>query len=91
MNLYPPIYPGESILHPSTFPGGNFDSIWDKAALHVGFVHSNINVDTKPEIGFDLLAIEQQARAARNAWIASELKSAYAAVARKLGRPGRTA
>lgn len=83
MKLYPPIYPGESILHPGTLPGGDFDSVWSKAALLSGFVRSNTGADSRPDFSIDVLAVEQQARAARNAWIAAKLKSYYAAIVHK--------
>jgi len=83
MKLYPPIYPGESILHPGTLPGGDFDSVWAKAALLAGFVRSNKAADDRPVFSVDALAVEQEARAARNAWIASQLKSYFSSKKRK--------
>lgn len=88
MKLYPPIYPGESIFHPGPFPGGDIDGSWARAALRSFFVRSNRRAQAIPEIGFDVLAIEHRARAARSAWIAGELKSAFAALARRLKHPG---
>ncbi len=86
MRLYPPIYPGESILHPGKLPGGDFDGVWAKAALLADFVRGNTTANDRPEFGVDVLAVEQQARAARNEWIAIQLKSYYAAIVRKLRR-----
>ena len=91
MKLYPPIYPGESLFHPGTFPGGDIKSIWPAAIFGTGFVRSKSNVPARPDIRFDPLAIEQQARFARNEWIASRLKFYYAAIRHKLERPGAVA
>ncbi len=83
MKLYPPMYPGESILHPGKLPGGDFGSVWAKAALWTGFVRSNTAAAKRPEFGIDVLAVEQQARAARNARIASQIKSYFTAKKRQ--------
>jgi hypothetical protein len=84
MKIYPPLYPGESFFHPGTVPGGDVESIWPAAALRAAFVRSNTAAPTRPDNEFDVLGIEQQARAARNAWIAGRLKFYYAAIKGKL-------
>ena len=83
MKLYPPIYPGDNILQPGQVPGGDVESEWTKTALKAPFVRSTISADGKLESKIDLVAIEEQARAARSAWIGSQLKSLYAALGRK--------
>ncbi len=83
MKFYPPIYPGESILQPGTVPGGELESEWTHAALKVPFVRSSMGAKRAPEAGIDLIAIEEQARAARSAWIGSQIKSLYATLTRK--------
>ena len=86
MKLYPPIYPGDNILQPGEAPGGDVESEWTEAALRVPFVHSSMGTDGKLESRIDLIEIEEQARAARSAWVGSHLKSLYAALGRMFER-----
>lgn len=89
MKLYPPMYPGDSILQPATVPGGDAKSVWSTASLRASFVRSNNAVESAPDAGVDLIAIEAQARAARNAWVGSKLKSYYQALVQKFARGGQ--
>ncbi len=91
MKFYPPIYPGESLFHPGKFPGGDADGAWTAAAFLSFFVRSNTRPEAIPEVSVNVLAVEQQARAARNAWIAGELKSYYASIMHRLGRAAKAA
>ena len=86
MKLYAPIYPGDSMLQPGEVPGGDSESEWTKAALGASFVHSTIGQDGESEPRIDLIDIEERARAARSAWIGSQLKSLYAALERMFER-----
>ena len=86
MKLYAPIYPGDSMLQPGEVPGGDSESEWTKAALSASFVHSTIGLDGESEPRIDLMDIEERARAARSAWIGSQLKSLYAALERMFER-----
>lgn len=88
MKLYPPIYPGDSFLQPGKVPGGDAEGSWNAAALRMFVVRSNMRADREPEFMLDFTAIEQQARAARSAWIGSKLKSYYQALVRKFERAG---
>ena len=83
MKLYPPIYPGDSILRPGTVPGESIASAWEALAFRAPIVRSNMRVASVPEPRIDIAAIEQQARAMRSAWIGKELKRLYRAWARK--------
>jgi len=89
MKLYPPIYPGDSIVQPGKLPGGDIESATEKAALQAWFVRSSIDVERAPESRIDYVSIEERARAARSAWIGEQLKSLYAAVAHKFERAKR--
>lgn len=84
MKLYPPIYPGDSILQPGTVPGSDAETVTAEAAFQAGFVRSSIAFEGAPESSIDMVSIEEQARAARSAWIGSQLKSFYAALAHKV-------
>lgn len=86
MKLYPPIFPGDSILQPGTLPGGDAESTTAQAAFAAPFVRSNIGAGRAPESRIDLVSIEERARAERNAYIAGRLKSLYAALTRGFGR-----
>lgn len=83
MKLYPAIYPGDSILQPGKFPGGDALSSWNAAAFGALFVRGNTVVERTPDSFIDLIGIEQRARAARSAWIGGKMKAFYAAVARR--------
>jgi hypothetical protein len=83
MKLYPPIYPGDSILRPGTVPGGDVEDATAKAPVLASFVRSGIGEESAPDSTIDLVAIEERARAVRSAWIGSQLKSLYATLARK--------
>ncbi len=83
MKLYPPIYPGDSILQPGTVPGGDVKDTGAKAAMQALFVRSSITEKSATESRIDLVSIEERARAARSAWIGSQLKSLYSTLARK--------
>jgi hypothetical protein len=89
MRLYPPMYPGDSILQPGTVPGGGIASTRAVAIFRTSFVRSNIRAESVPEARVDVAAIEQQARAARSVWIGSKLKSYYEALVRKFARGGQ--
>ncbi|MBE0619214.1 MAG: hypothetical protein IH605_01350 [Burkholderiales bacterium] len=86
MKLYPPMYPGDSILHPGSVPGGDVEDTGAKAAIQPLFVRSSISEKSAPESRIDLVAIEERARAARSAWIGGQLKTLYATLARKFER-----
>jgi hypothetical protein len=86
MKSYPSVYPGDNILQPGKVPGSDVESEWTTAALRVPFVHSSMRADGKLESRIDLVAVEEQARAARSAWIGSQLKTLFAALARKFER-----
>ena len=83
MKLYPPIYPGDSILRPGTVPGESISTAWEALAFRAPIVRSNMRAASVPESRIDIAVIEQQARAARNVWIGNELKQLYRAWARK--------
>lgn len=83
MKLYPPIYPGDSILQPGTVPGGDLGPESVRTASKPAFVRSSMSAHGEPEAKIDLIEIEERARAARSAWIGAQLKSLYAALARK--------
>ena len=83
MKLYPPIYPGDSLLQPGSLPGCDADEQGHEARSKASFVRSSIVAGRELETGIDLAAIEEQARAARSAWVASQLKSVYSTLARK--------
>lgn len=83
MKFYPPIYPGDSILQPGTVPGGDLEPASVQTASKLAFVRSSMGADRKPEAKIDLIGIEEQARAARSAWIGARLKSLHATLARK--------
>jgi hypothetical protein len=83
------MYPGDSILQPGTFPGSDASGTRTTATSRAYFVRSNIPVETAPEPGVDVAAIERQASAARAAWIGSKLKSYYEALMRKFARGGQ--
>jgi len=89
MQFYPPMYPGDSILQPATVPGGNAKTVWNSAPFRASFVRSSIAVESAPESRIDLVAIEEQARAARSAWVGSKLKSYYQALVHKFARGGQ--
>jgi hypothetical protein len=89
MKFYPPIYPGDSILQPGTVPGGDLEPELVRTASKLAFVRSNISADRKPEAKIDLIEIEERARAARSAWVGAQLKSLYAALARKFEQVAR--
>lgn len=86
MKLYPPIYPGDSVLQPGTLPGGDAESTAPKAAFLATFVRSSTDRAPAPQPRIDLLAIEERARAARNAWISKQLQAVYAALAHRVER-----
>lgn len=89
MRLYPPMYPGDSILQPGTVPGGGAVSAWNAAVFRTPFVRSNMRAEGAPEPGVDAAALERQARAARSVWVGSKLKSFYEALVRKFERAGQ--
>ena len=83
MKLYPPIYPGDSMLRPGTVAGGSIVSAWEALAFRAQIVRSNMHVSGALEPSIDMVAIEQGARAARSAWIGKQLSYFYQALARK--------
>lgn len=89
MRLYPPMYPGDSILQPGTFSGDDASGALRTAAFRTHFVRSNMSAESALELEVDIPTIERQARAARAAWIGSKLKSYYEALVRKFARGGQ--
>lgn len=89
MRLYPPMYPGDSMLQLRTVPGGGVMTVWKTACSRASFVRGNIGVESVLEPVVDVGEIERQARAARSAWVGSKLKSYYQALVRKFERAGR--
>jgi hypothetical protein len=89
MRLYPPMYPGDSILQPGTVPGGDAMSAWDVAVSRTPFVRSNVRAQIALELGVDAAAPDGQARATRRVWVGSKLKSYYEALVRKFERAGQ--
>jgi hypothetical protein len=79
MRLSTQRYPADSVAQPETGSSGKVMS-----ASQTRIVRSNMFARDVPEAGFDLAEIERQARAAQSAWIASNLKSYWAALVRKL-------
>jgi hypothetical protein len=89
MRLYPPIYPGDSILQPGIFPGGDAVSTWERALSRTPFVRSNIRAESAPETGVDAGTRARQARVGRSVWVGSKLKSYYEALVRKFEHAGQ--
>lgn len=81
-------YVGESIPCRGSTLLGNAESAWDAAAAGAEVVRSSINARRLADPALDLAAIEREAREAQSAWIASNLKSFFAALAQKLSRRG---
>src|SRR3990172_4767867 len=79
MRLSTQRYPGDSVAQPETGSSGKVMS-----ASQTRIVRSNMFARDVQEAGFDLAEIERQAPAAQSAWIASNLKSYWAALVRKL-------
>jgi len=86
MRLYAPLYEGDSILRPDAAIGKSARRVFKTPAPAADFVRSNIQVEAANETALDLHAIEQSARALRNAELARMLKAAYAAVVNWLER-----
>jgi len=63
MKLYPPIYPGDSILQPGTVPGGDIGSATDAAIFKPPISRSNIRAESAAEAGVDASALGRQGRA----------------------------
>ena len=89
MRLYPPMYPGDSILPLGTFPGDDALGTLETATFRTYFVHSNMGAESAPELEVDVSMIERQARATRAAWVGSKLKSYYEALVRRFARGGQ--
>ena len=89
MRLYPPIYPGDSIMRPGTLPGGDSVSARDAADSRVAFVRGNMRAERAPEAGDDAAAPRRQARTRRSAWVGSKLNPYYEALVRKFERAGQ--
>ena len=83
MRLYPPIYPGDSILQAGTFPGGDFVSAWSEAIFRIPFVRSKIHAER------DESAPKRPTRATPRVWVGSKLKPYYEALVRKWERAGQ--
>ncbi len=90
MRLYPPMHLVENILQLGTIAKAESKVAHYTAILKAYFVQSNIRVESRLEPVIDYAAIERQARAARNAWIGSKLKSYYLALVAKFERAGET-
>ena len=86
MRLYPPMYPGDSMLLPGTFSGGSAAKTGKPAYSRTYLVQSTIDAKDAPAFAIDLAAIEARARAARAAWVGSALKSMFQAMLRKFER-----
>ena len=90
MRLNPLRYLAESIPCHGPALMGNAESAWDAAAAGAEVVRSSSNARRLADPALDLASIEREARAAQSAWIASGLKSCFAALSRKLSaRPQR--
>jgi hypothetical protein len=89
MRLYPPIYPGDSILQAGKFPGGDFVSAWSEAIFRLPFVRSKIHAKRTFEAQAEGVQ-KRPARAAPNGWVGSKLKPYYEALVRKFERAGQT-
>lgn len=86
MRLSLPMFPGGSIVQPGTVPGDAARTARNSAFFRTDFVHSNIGAEGEPEPVIDFSAIEERARAERDAWVGSKLKSFYRTLARKFAR-----
>ena len=88
MRLYPPIYPEDSMLQPGTFPGGDAVSAKEMGPSSAPLVRSNMRAGSMPEAAVDVAAHVDQAKAARGAWVGSQLKPYFEALMRKFARGG---
>ena len=88
MRLYLPMHSVENIQQLGTIARSKSKVAHYAAVFKAYFVHSNIRVESTLEPAIDYAAIERQARAARNAWIGSKLKSYYQALVGKFERAG---
>ena len=86
MRFYPPIYPGDSILHPGTFPGASLPDTRKSASFRTAFVHSSITGADVPALELDLETIKARARRARVAWVGNKLKSLFKALVYRFER-----
>lgn len=91
MRLYPRMSPVASISEPECFSGTVAAVNRASASLPAYIVRGNITEEGWAEANIDVAAMERQARAARNAWIRSQLKSLFAALLRRFQRGGGSA
>ena len=78
------------MLHPGVFPGGDAVNLRKTGTFGADIVHSSIGADGAPKLEVDVPTLVRQARAARDAWIGSKLKSYYEALVRKFARGGQS-
>jgi hypothetical protein len=90
MKLYPPIYPGDSLLQPGFFSGDTPQRSRNAAAFPTPVVRRDMPAQSAPETGMGGAAVERQAGAARHAWVGSKLKSLYQTLVRKLEDAGQS-
>ena len=88
MRLYPPIYPEDGMLQPGTFPGGDVTGTSETSASSMPLVRSNMRIESIAEVEADVDAQVRQAKAARGAWVGSQLKPYFEALMRKFARGG---
>ena len=79
MRFSPQTHSGDGIPKAETGSGDNV-----ARAFQTQVARSNLFTRNDPESGLDLAEIEWQARAAQSAWIASNVKSFFAALVRRL-------
>lgn len=84
MRLYAPLYEGDSFLRPDSAIGARLRTVLKSAAVASDFVRSNIATEAAPHAAPDMHALEQTARALRNAEVARLLKGAAASVGNSL-------
>ncbi len=89
MRLYPPMYPGDSMLRPGTVPGGDIVSAWNTAMFRIPFVRSKIRAEEASGVGAEAAAPKRHARATPGVWVGSQLKPYFEALMRKFERAGQ--
>lgn len=90
MKRYLQMLRNSNFLQPASACDGNVSAAPDAAVFQPSVVRRTSDVASATLPRLDLAGIEEQARAARSAWIAGRLEFYYAALVRKFKRAGKS-
>jgi hypothetical protein len=90
MRFYAPLYEGDNSIRPDAGLELALGQAVKSGMSETDFVHGNMLAEATTGPNFDLAALERRARAARSAWVGSQLKYYYQALVNKFERAGQS-